>query len=59
MTKIHNVIVKYAQKLIRMLERDKNYKKFLDEYKQCNDSRKKELLKQMNKIRESYKISEK
>ena len=43
MANIHNVIVKYAQKLMRKLQRDKNYQKLLNEYKKCSkDDEKKE-----------------
>ena len=70
MTKIHNVIVKHAQKLIRKLKRDKEYQKLLKEYIECNKKetdekkkeenkkRKKKLSKQLNEIREKYGLIE-
>lgn len=61
MTNIHNVIVRHAQKLIRIVRRDKKYKKLLAKYKQCkkeDKEQRKEFSEQLNKIRESYGLSE-
>ena len=61
MTKIHNVIVKRAQKLIRILRRDKLHQKLLNEYKQYSEKdkgRRKELSEELSLIREEYGLTE-
>ncbi len=61
MARIHNVMVKHAEKLLRILRRDKEYGRLLDEYLSCKDdeTHKKEISGQLNVIRGSYGLSEK